>query len=56
MRRLLDIRLDAFQFQRLHGSGLALNLFFQTFQQFPLFNHNAVQLLNLVFEMSNVRL
>jgi len=56
MRRLLVVRLDAFQFQRLHGGGLALGFFFQPLQQFILRDEHAIQLLDLVLEMREVRL
>ncbi len=56
MRRFGDVRLDALQFQRLHGGGLPLDFFFQPLQQFALLNDHAVQLLDLMFEMREVRL
>ena len=55
MRRLLVVRLDAFQFQGFHRARLALNLFFQPLQQFPLLDDDAVQLLDLMFEMCDMR-
>ena len=56
MRRLDVVRLDAFQFQRLHRAGLALDFFFQPLQQLALLDDDAVQLLDLMFEMREVRL
>ena len=56
MRRLLVIRLDALQFHRLHGCGLPLDFFFQSLQQFALLEKHAVHLLDLMFEMREVRL
>ena len=55
MWRFLIVRLDALQLQRLHGAGLALNLLFQTFEQFDLFDNNCVQLFDLMFEVREVR-
>ena len=56
MRRLRVVGLNAFQFQRFHRARLPLDFLFQTLQQFALLNDHAVQLLNLVFEMREVRL
>ena len=56
MRRFLVVRLDTFQFQRLHGSGLALDFLFQPLQQFALLNDDGVQLLDLMFEVREVGL
>ena len=50
------VGLDALQFQRLHGGGLALNFLLQAFQQFALLDDDAVQLLDLMFEVREVRL
>ena len=55
MWRSLVIRLDAFQFQRFHCARLALDIFFQPLQQFALLNDDAVQLLDLMFEMCDMR-
>jgi len=55
MRRLLVVGPDAFQFQRLHGGGLALDFFLEAFQQFALLDDDAVHRLNLVFKMREVR-
>ena len=56
MRRLLVVRFDAFQFDRLHGSGRPLDFFFQALQQFALLEKHAVHLLDLMFEVCEVRL
>ena len=56
MRRLLLVGLDALQFQRLHGGGLALDVLFQALNQFALLDDHAVHLLDLMFEMREVRL
>lgn len=56
MRRFLIVRFDVFQFHRLQGAGLALNFFFQTFNQFDLFDEDRVQLFHLMFEMREVGL
>ena len=50
------VGLDALQFQRLHGGGLALNFLLQAFQQFALLNDDAVHHFNLMFKMREVRL
>jgi len=55
MRRLLVVRLDAFQLQRFHRAGLPLDFLFQALQQFALLDDDAVQLLDLVFQVSDVR-
>jgi len=55
MRRLLVVRLDALQFQCLHGGGLALDLLFQALQQFALLDDDAIQLLDQAFKMRGVR-
>ena len=55
MRRFLDVGLDALQFHGLHGGGLALDFLLETLQQLALFNDDAVQLLNLVFEVRKVQ-
>jgi hypothetical protein len=55
MRRFLIIRLDALQLQRFHRARLALDIFFQALQQFALLDDDAVQLLDLVFEVREVR-
>ena len=54
MRRFLDVGLDALQFHRLHRSGLALDFPFQTLQQFALLDDDAVQLLDLMFQVRKV--
>jgi hypothetical protein len=54
MRRLGIVVLDAFQFQRLHRGRLPLNFLLQSLQPFALLDHDAVQLLDLMFEMGNV--
>ena len=56
VRRLGIVRLDAFQFNRLHRGRLALDFFFQALQQFVLSGHHLVQLLDLMFKVGNVRL
>ena len=56
MRRLLIVRLDAFKFQRFHRARLPLDIFFQALQQFALLDDDAVQLLDLMFEVREVRL
>jgi len=55
MRRLDVVGLDAFEFQRFHCARLALDFFFQPLQQFALLDDDAVQLLDLVFEVRDVR-
>jgi hypothetical protein len=55
MRRLGIVRLDAFQFNRFHRGRLALNFLLQSFEQFILPGHHVVQLLDLMFEMRDVR-
>jgi hypothetical protein len=55
MRRLGIVVLDAFQFNRFHCGRLALDFFLQAFQQFVLPSDNIVQLLDLMFEMGDVR-
>ena len=55
MRRLEIVRLDAFQFNRLHRGRLALNFLLQSLQPFALLDDDAVQLLDLVFEVRDVR-
>jgi hypothetical protein len=54
MWRLGDVRFDALQLERFHRARLALDFFFQALQQFALFDDDAVQLLDLVFEMREV--
>ena len=54
MRRLGVVGLDAFDFQRFHRAGLALNVLFQPFQQFALLDDDGVQLLNLMFKVREV--
>ena len=54
MRRLLVVRLDALQFQILHGGGLPLHFFFEALQQFALFDDDAVQLLDLMLKVREV--
>jgi len=54
MRRLGVVRLDALQFQRFHGAGLALDFFLQALQQFTLLDDDGVQLLNLMLEVGEV--
>ena len=54
MRRLLDIGLDALQFQRLHGGGLALNFLFQAFDDFDLIHHDGVQFFHLMLQVGKV--
>ena len=54
MRRFLAVRLDALNFQGFHRPGLALDFFFQPLQQLGLFHHDAVQLLDLMFEVREV--
>jgi len=54
MWRLLIIRLHALQFERFHRPRLALDLFFQPLQQFALLDDDAIQLFNLVLEVSKV--
>jgi len=56
MRWLLVVRLDAFQLQRFHRARLPLDIFFQALQQFALLDDDAVQLLDLMFEMREVGL
>ena len=56
MRRFLIVGLDTFQFQRLHGGGLALSFLLEAFQQFALLNDDAVHYFNLMFKMGEVRL
>ena len=56
MRGLLVVRLHTLQFQRLHGGGLPLDFLFQSLQQLALLDDHAVQLLDLMFEMGEVRL
>ena len=46
---------DALQFQSFHRGRLALDFFFQSFQQFVLRGHHIVQLLDLMFEMRDVQ-
>ena len=56
MRRLLDVRFDALQFQRLHGGGLPLDFFFHPVKQLALLDDHAVHLFDLVFEVREVGL
>ena len=56
MRRLLVVRLDAFEFQRFHRAGLALGLLFQALQQLALLDDDGVQLLDLMLEVGEVGL
>ena len=55
MRRFLDVGLDALQFHGFHGAGLALDFFLETLQRLALFNEDVVHLLDLVFEVREVR-
>jgi len=55
MRRLGVGGFDAFKFQGFHRGRLALDFLFQSFQQFVLRGHYVVQLLDLMFEMRDVR-
>ncbi len=54
MRRFDVVGFDALQFQSFHGGGLALDFLFQPLQQLALLDHDAVQLLDLVFEVGEV--
>jgi len=54
MRRLGIIRLDAFHLDRFHRGRLALDFLLQTFKQFILPGHHAIQLLDLMFEMGDM--
>jgi hypothetical protein len=49
------VGLDAFQFQRLHGGGLALDIFFKPLNHSALVNDHCVHLLHLMLEMREVR-
>jgi len=51
MRRLLVVGLDALNLQRFHRARLALHLLFQPLEQLALLDDDAVQLLDLVFEV-----
>ena len=53
MRRFLLVRLDALQLQRFHGPRLAVDILLQAFQPFTLLDHDAVQLLHLVFQVGD---
>jgi len=53
MRRLLLVRLDALQLQRFHRPCLAVDILLQAFQPFALLDHDAVQLLHLVFQVGD---
>jgi hypothetical protein len=55
MRRLLVVRFDAFQFQRLHGGGLPLDFFLESFQQLTLLDDHAVQLFDLMLKVGEIR-
>ena len=55
MWRLGIIGIDAFQLDRFHRGRLALDFLLQSLKQFILPGHHAVQLLDLMFEMGNVR-
>ena len=55
MRRLGIVRLDVFQFNCFHRGRLALDFLLQSLQQFVLPGHHVVQLLDLMFEMGDVR-
>ena len=51
MRRFGVVGFDAFEFQRFHRVRLAMDFFFQSLQQFALLDDDAVQLLDLMFEV-----
>ena len=55
MRRLGVVAFDALQFQRFHRARLPLDFLFQTLQQLALLDDDAVQLLDLMFEVCEVR-
>jgi hypothetical protein len=55
MRRLWVVGFDAFQFQSFHRGRLPLDFFLQALKQFVLSGHHIIQLLDLVFEMDDVR-
>jgi hypothetical protein len=55
MRRSGIGSFDALQFQRFHRGRLALDFFLQALQQFVLRGHHVVQLLDLMFEVGDVR-
>jgi hypothetical protein len=56
MRRFLDVGFDALQFHCLHGGGLALHFLFEPLQQFALLDDDAVELLDLMLQVREVRL
>ena len=56
MRRPDVVVLDAFQLQRFKHARLSLHLFFQQLNELVLAGHDLVQLLDLMFEMRDVRL
>jgi hypothetical protein len=56
MRRPDVVVLDTFQFYCFEHTRLPLQLFFQKLDELALPGHDLVQLLNLVFQMRDVRL
>ena len=55
VRRLGIGGLDAFQFHGFQHAGLALHLFFQELDEFALIGQHFIQLLDLVFEVGDMR-
>jgi hypothetical protein len=54
MGRLGDVGFDAFEFDGFHGGALALDFFFEPLDEFVLGDEDAVQLLDLMFEVREV--
>ena len=55
MRWARVIGFHSVKFDALHDAGLALQLLFQTLQQLALLDHDFVQLVDMAFQMGDVR-